>query len=417
MNDNDSRTLKGPQNADAPTTIDRRDADALTRTMTVLDDVDAGDDELPDVAGAPDRYLVVSDSGREYVVDARRDRCSCPDHEYRNTRCIHLRRVAFATGERTLPDWTNDDVVDDALGQHVRRVATDGGTVDAGDDRDETADEYPDARDDSLEASIEDPPSPFADEVVEVDVEVDVEVENAHLSLVSDGVLQPARLASSPQRGKAYLPLDALNAAVRRALDRHDLSLVEYRHATIDVPIEDILDDEYDVNPNIVTVTFTIAVERPPDAIAETDGGTITTDAERLVDEYETYLRDVEAGKVDPDAVTSEVEGVLHDVIDDHEVEAKSELPDGVADEDVAIADVGGGLLVYVVEREYRSHLDRETEIARELIGFADVEDWDTVDEAVRARGHGHGDVLHLPEFAVDALPDPVERENGGEDR
>jgi len=399
MNDHDSRTLKGPQNADAPTTIDRRDADALTRTMTVLDDVDAGDDELPAVTGAPDRYLVVSDSGHEYVVDARRGRCSCPDHEYRNTRCIHLRRVAFATGERTLPDWANDDVVDDALGQHVQRVATDGGTVDGGDDRDESADEYPDARGDSLDASIENSPSPFPDEVVEVDVKI----ENAHLSLVSDGVLQPARSASSSIRGKAYLPLDALHAAARRALDRHDLALVEYRNATIDVPIDDILDDEYDVNPNIVTVTFTVAVERPPDAIAETDGGTVATDAGASTSSTSATDRATETESETDESTAT----IASDDVED-------ELPDGVDEADVAVADVGAGLLVYVVEREYRSHLDRETEVARELIGFADVEDWDTVDEAVRARGHGHGDVLHLPEFAVDALPDPVE---GGEDR
>jgi len=376
MNDNDSRTLKSPQNADAPTTIDRRDADALTRTMTVLDDVDAGDDELPDVAGARDRYLVVSDSGREYVVDARRGRCSCPDHEYRNTRCIHLRRVAFATGERELPNWADDDAVDDALGQHVRRVATDGGSVD--DDSDDV--EYPARRGDSLDASIEDTPSPFPDEVVEVDVDV----ENAHLSLVADGVLQPAKT-----RGAAYEPLDALHGAVRRALDRVDLALVEYRHATIDVPIDDILDDEYNVNPNIVTVTFRVAVERPPDAVAETDGGTIATDA----------------GASTPTSSTSETES------DD----AGEQLPDDVDAADVAVADTGAGLLVYVVEREYRSHIDRETEVARELIGFADVEDWDAIDEAVRARGHGHGDVLHLPEFDVDALP-PVDG-NGGDDR
>jgi hypothetical protein len=366
MSDHDSRALQSPQTTDAQSTIDDRDVRALTNPMTVLDDVDPVADELPAVAGERGVYLVVSHSGAEHVVDAIEPRCSCSDFEYRDVRCKHLRRVAFATGERTLPDWANDDAVDDGLGQHVRRVATDGGSID---DEDEDNVEYPARRGDSLDASIEDAPSPFPDEVVEVDVEV----ENAHLSLVADGVLQPARSASSSQRGKAYLPLDALHAAVRRALDRVDLALVEYRHATIDVPIENILDDEYDVNPNIVTVTFTVAVERPPDAVAETDGGTIATDA-------------------------------------------GEQLPDDVDPADVAVADTGAGLLVYVVEREYRSHINRETEVARELIGFADVEDWDAIDEAVRARGHGHGDVLHLPEFDVDELPDPVDG-NGGDDR
>ena len=67
--------------------------------------------------------------------------------------------------------------------------------------------------------------------------------------------------------------------------------------------------------------------------------------------------------------------------------------------QDVALVETGGGLLVYAIEREYRPHLGRETEVARRLIGFADVTDWDAIDEAARARGHSHGDVLHLPEL------------------
>lgn len=77
--------------------------------------------------------------------------------------------------------------------------------------------------------------------------------------------------------------------------------------------------------------------------------------------------------------------------------------------EDLTVADTGAGLLVFEVEREYREHLGRETEIARRLLGFADVTDWDVIAEAVRARGHGHGDVLHLPEFDLEALPEAAE--------
>jgi hypothetical protein len=82
--------------------------------------------------------------------------------------------------------------------------------------------------------------------------------------------------------------------------------------------------------------------------------------------------------------------------------EPTADLPDA---EDLAVADTGAGLLVYEVEREYREHLGREKEIARRLIGFADVSDWDVIAEAVRARGRGHGDVLHLPEFDLEELP------------
>jgi hypothetical protein len=73
--------------------------------------------------------------------------------------------------------------------------------------------------------------------------------------------------------------------------------------------------------------------------------------------------------------------------------------------DDIVVADTGAGLLVFEVEREYRAHLGREKEIARRLLGFADVSDWDAITEAVRARGHGHGDVLHLPEYELDQLP------------
>jgi 5-methylthioribose kinase len=85
--------------------------------------------------------------------------------------------------------------------------------------------------------------------------------------------------------------------------------------------------------------------------------------------------------------------------------EQTTELP--CDPEDLAVADTGAGFLVYEVEREYREHLGRETEIARRLIGFADVTDWDVIAEAVRARGRGHGDVIHLPEFDLEELPEP----------
>lgn len=71
----------------------------------------------------------------------------------------------------------------------------------------------------------------------------------------------------------------------------------------------------------------------------------------------------------------------------------------------LSVADTGAGLLVYEVECEYRAHLGRETEVARRLIGYADVTDWNAIAEAVRARGGSAGDVAHLPEFDAEALP------------
>ena len=111
------------------TGLDERDSRALEQYLTVLPNTGRA-------KGAADLYLVVSQSGREYLVDSRAERCTCPDHEYRSARCKHLRRVAFATGERPIPDGVED--VDPQLGEHVddgpQVVATDGGIVVGGDD-------------------------------------------------------------------------------------------------------------------------------------------------------------------------------------------------------------------------------------------------------------------------------------------
>ena len=60
---------------------------------------------------------------------------------------------------------------------------------------------------------------------------------------------------------------------------------------------------------------------------------------------------------------------------------------------------VDGGELVYDVETEYRFHLDREVKIARRLVGFANVTDWDGIRSALIKRGHGVGAIHHLPVF------------------
>ena len=109
------------------TDLESRDARALTEYMTVL-------------AEGGDIYTVVGQNGGTYTVDAREGRCTCPDAEYRDATCKHQRRVAFATGERSVPAWVDTDAVDPQLGEHVdggpRQVATDGGSdvIDAGDD-------------------------------------------------------------------------------------------------------------------------------------------------------------------------------------------------------------------------------------------------------------------------------------------
>jgi hypothetical protein len=109
------------------TDLEPRNVRALTEYLTVLEDVGRTADGL---------YLVVSQSGAEYLVDARTGACECPDHEYRGIHSKHARRVAFATGERPVPADVNG--VDEQLGEHTdstpQVVASDGGIIEAGDE-------------------------------------------------------------------------------------------------------------------------------------------------------------------------------------------------------------------------------------------------------------------------------------------
>jgi hypothetical protein len=102
------------------TDLKQRDVRALTEYMTVLP-----------LGG--DVYSVTTQSGSEYRVDAREGRCTCPDHEYREVRCKHIRRVAFATGKQPIPAQVDADEVDGQLGEHVEETpkvaATDGGVT------------------------------------------------------------------------------------------------------------------------------------------------------------------------------------------------------------------------------------------------------------------------------------------------
>jgi hypothetical protein len=121
------------------TDLEQRDVRALTEYMTVLSE-------------GGDIYTVVGQNGNgEYRVDARKERCTCPDHQYRGVECKHCRRVEFATGERAIPAWADTDEVDAQLGEHVtgtpKVAVTDGGVTldefdgdDCDDDRPEDCD-------------------------------------------------------------------------------------------------------------------------------------------------------------------------------------------------------------------------------------------------------------------------------------
>jgi hypothetical protein len=130
------------------TDLEPRDVRALTEYLTVLDDYGRARD-------ADGLYVVVSESGNEYLVDAETDTCECKDYEHNlptedgRERCKHRSRVAFATGERSIPAWIDTDAVDEQLGLHVEKTprvaATDGGQL-APDVAEAVTDEEIDAR-------------------------------------------------------------------------------------------------------------------------------------------------------------------------------------------------------------------------------------------------------------------------------
>lgn len=139
MSNDEPTALESAVNDDDRTELEERDVRALTQYLSVLDDIGRArsDDNL---------FLVVSQSGEEYLVNTRGSgSCDCPDAEYRGIRCKHQRRVAFATGERTIPAAVDD--VDPQLGEHVNTnrtqvAATDGGQIIvAGDDGEILGDE------------------------------------------------------------------------------------------------------------------------------------------------------------------------------------------------------------------------------------------------------------------------------------
>lgn len=108
--------------AEESTELDDRTERALTQYLTVLPNTDRA-------KAADQLYLVVSQSGSEYLVDTAAGRCECPDDTHRAETCKHRRRVAFATGKEPIPAGVDD--VDPQLGIHVHTdhqvVATDGG--------------------------------------------------------------------------------------------------------------------------------------------------------------------------------------------------------------------------------------------------------------------------------------------------
>jgi len=112
--------------------IDDRTKRALTQYLTVTPEVGRA-------RGADGLVLVTSESGKSYLVDVCTGSCECPDAEYRDVECKHIKRARFALGREAIPAGSAEALnVDPDLGAHtdaeLRFAAADGGIIVADDD-------------------------------------------------------------------------------------------------------------------------------------------------------------------------------------------------------------------------------------------------------------------------------------------
>lgn len=71
-------------------------ADAVSRTIGGLTDVVAVEKLAPGMV----RVVTVADA---YDVDVREGRCTCPDHQYREAKCKHIRRAEIEADLTPVP--------------------------------------------------------------------------------------------------------------------------------------------------------------------------------------------------------------------------------------------------------------------------------------------------------------------------
>ena len=88
-----------------------------------------------------------------------------------------------------------------------------------------------------------------------------------------------------------------------------------------------------------------------------------------------------------------------------NKVESDGSITEPPAADRVTVAETGAGVLVFETETERRDHLDREVVVAKQLVGFAGVDDWSVIRDALRNRGLGVGAVTTLPTFDLDEIP------------
>ena len=98
--------------------LDDRDRRALLEAMAV--------DPI-----APGMYSVRKEDGTEYIVDVDGNACTCPDFQYREVECKHLRRARLEAGDADVDTATAqvetaidaaDELMDDLAARRVDLV-------------------------------------------------------------------------------------------------------------------------------------------------------------------------------------------------------------------------------------------------------------------------------------------------------
>jgi hypothetical protein len=121
-----------PSQESSGTDIEDRTRRALERALTVThtDGTPIAADESPTVVSVHS-----GNSGKEHRVDVREGRCTCPDHEHRDSVCYHIRRARIALGRQPVHrDTLAACDVHGRLAEHAPGpvvVTSDGGVVGA----------------------------------------------------------------------------------------------------------------------------------------------------------------------------------------------------------------------------------------------------------------------------------------------
>lgn len=71
--------------------------------------------------------------------------------------------------------------------------------------------------------------------------------------------------------------------------------------------------------------------------------------------------------------------------------------PQPTSSTDYEYVTVEGGVLVYEPTYEPRAHLNTLVRTGRDLVGVADVSDWEALRSELANRGHDVGAIHHLP--------------------